>query len=788
MTGDGPDPSGVEPRSDSEEIARLVRMLSLSSDGSTIDQRNAHLFATRALAHLGAPGIEALADILRNWAEYSPGAFIMAIHALGESGDPRAAGPLREVVRMPPMNDTLAETFRASLALAKLGAAGSSALADVVATPDLLASTMWVSPVLGSTGDVDTALPPLLAALAKHREDPYSAMGAIQGLGKLRSPKAIPALIKVLGEKPPVGNNARSALYEIGEPSIPALLEAMTNGPDGIRGGAAWVLSWMAGNPTALTGLTAGLESSDAEVRAAAICAQMKYGGPEVLPALERIQAHDESMSSDFERLATLAEQAVRAIKAREAGEVGEVGDGDSRTSEEEDESSSTDVIAVAEPAFPVNDPIRLREILLAEMTDDSEFFQAEAAAKALARLGAPGLDILSKVARDPDVDSNARAATFDGLAVSGDEATALPILLEVLHDPADDWLAYRAAHALGVLGSEVAIPDLIAALSDTGPFSSGAEEALLRIGLASIPPLMDLLVSGAEGTHWAAARVLREFSGDVRVVQALTSALEDPDPEVRKSAIEGLASPHLGWVDPESPEGKRRRSWSSGDFREDPETARTLVALLDDPEAQVRSAAYVGLREVGGPDDAALLARAERFGCHPDTAEQASEVADHLRLLARGLGKGKGWADVWHAARSLTQLGAPGIAAVNAVLFDADLYPDLSRMWAIDVLGRSGDARAVLPLLAALRGEVPPDPINIAYHGLSPEERASMHLRSELRAAHALARLGPVGVAALNTALQDPSSSTVTRRAIEDALSGLPADGGPKVDEIERR
>jgi HEAT repeat protein len=120
--------------------------------------------------------------------------------------------------------------------------------------------------------------------------------------------------------------------------------------------------------------------------------------------------------------------------------------------------------------------------------------------------------------------------------------------------------------------------------------------------------------------------------------------------------------------------------------------------------------------------------------------------------------------------------------------LFDADLYPDLSRIWAIDVLGRSGDARAVPPLLAALRGEVPPDPSSIAYHGLSPEQRASMHLKSELRAAHALARLGPLGVAALNTALQDPSISTVTRRAIEDALSGLPADEGPKVDEIERR
>jgi hypothetical protein len=105
MNSNGLDPSGVESDAVHEEVRRLVRMLVPPTNRNAIDARSAYLTplaATRALAGLGTPGIEALTTIVRNWAEYNLHAYLMAIQALGESGHASSLGaPSIDLSRAP---------------------------------------------------------------------------------------------------------------------------------------------------------------------------------------------------------------------------------------------------------------------------------------------------------------------------------------------------------------------------------------------------------------------------------------------------------------------------------------------------------------------------------------------------------------------------------------------------------------------------------------------------------------------------------------------------------------
>src|SRR5262249_20634008 len=107
---------------DDAAIAHLLHFLATEGEGDG-DRARAYA-AAQALARGGAPGIAALAKVMRNWGDYGPSALFACIQALGDSDDPRAAGPLREVIRLPPANDQFWEAFQASKALARLGATG----------------------------------------------------------------------------------------------------------------------------------------------------------------------------------------------------------------------------------------------------------------------------------------------------------------------------------------------------------------------------------------------------------------------------------------------------------------------------------------------------------------------------------------------------------------------------------------------------------------------------------------------------------------------------------------
>ena len=769
-----------------QKISLLLRVL--AAEGETGGPGQA-VAAAYALAHLGQPGIEALALVLRDWGEYGWSATFAAIEALGASGDVRAVGPLRDVMRMPPSGGMLSEELRAAQALARLERSGVDALADVVQTRSMSPETRWAAAsVLGKTGDEATALAPLLAALGD-REDPLAAAGAATSLGELHSVDAIPALIAALGDEEFefVANAAQGALYHIGAMAIPALIQKLADAPDIARRRAAWALSWLGADERARAGLFAALADADADVRAAAVCAQRNHGDTDALPSLQRIRQEDKGVSADFDTLAELAEEAIRAIEARAAGL--------EEPSPRDDEATAMDDVPLDDgetlylddvPLFEsiemseenlANELTRLVALLTAQIRDEEDIERSVGAALSLAKLGPQGLAALANVARDASYDSDVRAGALDGLVNSGDETVALAALFDVLNNSGNSWLALQAANALGVLASPAAIPGLVEALvDDQYAVSSLIEDALVRIGETAIPALVAVLANGPDGQRRAAARALREMSADPRAATAFFAALSDPDPKVRELAIEGIAFPHNGW-----PSRHRDDSWSSDSFRDDPKAARALAPLLDDPDEPVRAAARNGLCEVGGLDDAALLERAARFSGGMDDGDSAllsvagsvasndssAEIANHLRLLARGARGGKDMRDVWRAARALSHLGFHGLAALGAVVRDPDLYPRTIRIWAIESLGASGDARAIPPLLDALRGVVPDSSVEGYFTDL-PDDRS---LGEELRAAYALLRLGSPGLAALAEVSREPGATTKTQWAIGDAL-----------------
>lgn len=105
-----------------------------------------------------------------------------------------------------------------------------------------------------------------------------------------------------------------------------------------------------------------------------------------------------------------------------------------------------------------------------------------------------------------------------------------------------DPEVQYHAAEALGDLGDERAVGALISALRDEE--LSGvrwkAAEALSKIGVPAVDPLIGELRNDDDDVRWKAAIALGEI-GDQRAIGPLISLLGDPDRFVRSRAAYAL-------------------------------------------------------------------------------------------------------------------------------------------------------------------------------------------------------------------------------------------------------
>lgn len=181
-----------------------------------------------------------------------------AAHALGESGDPRALGPLVQVLR--DQDEDGQVRMGAAMALGSLGDRAAVAPLIEFVRVDMQKRTGIIAAGIGALGELrdPRAVPILLEALNNRAEDwlyremAARALGsigdrravssliaaaymgdtrhdAIGALAEIGDAKAVETLIGALdeGEDPETVQAARTGLLKIGSPAVPALIKEM---------------------------------------------------------------------------------------------------------------------------------------------------------------------------------------------------------------------------------------------------------------------------------------------------------------------------------------------------------------------------------------------------------------------------------------------------------------------------------------------------------------------------------------------------------------------------------
>jgi HEAT repeat protein len=223
------------------------------------------------------------------------------------------------------------------------------------------------------------------------------------------------------------------------------------------------------------------------------------------------------------------------------------------------------------------------------------------------------------------------------------------------------DYVAIEAAQALGVIGDARAVEPLCAALNAPYQVCNAAARALGAIGDArAVEPLCVALNRG-DFRQVAEALVV---IGDVRAVGAFLGALRD-----REKAV--FAAPmldRLGWQPDTSPDGVAywitRRDWQKC--------------------AEIGTAAVGTMREILGGDRVPLGA------IEALATIGGAQAVETLIEMRRGNSR--------DAAEALVRIGADAVAPLCAALQVNDRDESFEQ-FAVDVLARLGDARAVIPL-----------------------------------------------------------------------------------------
>lgn len=172
---------------------------------------------------------------------------------------------------------------------------------------------------------------------------------------------------------------------------------------------------------------------------------------------------------------------------------------------------------------------------LLNDLTSGNEA-RAEKAVPSLIDLGEAAIPALLELTRSPDADYR-----WWGLRVLAQSPHAQAgWLLPALGDPAPE---VRQCAALGLVGKpdESAIQPLIGALSDEDAMvSSLAVNALVKIGRAAVPSLIDIVKSARRSARIHALRALAEIR-DHRAIPVMMKVLEEDSVLLQHWAKEGL-------------------------------------------------------------------------------------------------------------------------------------------------------------------------------------------------------------------------------------------------------
>ena len=345
------------------------------------------------------------------------------------------------------------------------------------------------------TGDIDTALAPLIEALFERSNEPQ----ALHTLARIRSRDIFTKLFAMLdkGEKT-VKKAILKALGETGSiEAVPTLIETLADENEDLCILAARALGTVGSNEAAAP-LVKLLKSEDPYIRAAAARALGEIGSIEaVSPLIKLLEDKDEYVL----RWASWA--------------LGEIG---------------------AEAAVGP-----LIEILRKGDEDVSW-----AAARSLGHIGSKGaVEPLIELLRDKK--DSVRWSAARALGEIGSE-TAVGPLLDKLDDP---FVRRSAARALGAIGSELAIDPLIEMLK-TGERTPGGPKVMMLNSTSvkeKLGPMIRLLEM--EKIRWAAAEALGDIGSD-RAVMPLIKLLDSDDETIRRAAANALGD--IGRVEAVAP------------------------------------------------------------------------------------------------------------------------------------------------------------------------------------------------------------------------------------------
>lgn len=483
--------------------------------------------AAETLGWIGQPAVEGLLEVLN---DSSINVRRVVVEALGrirhaaavprlvaalrdDSPEVRAAaveslGWIRDAQAVAGLIEALEDTARLKQDERRVCDLAASALEQIATIEALVAVNEWRKDQgKGEAQDtpetVDNIELTRLIHVLLNDEDGLKRWSSAKALSSFKDSKAVSALLNALGDEDVlVRDTASESLAQIGEPAVPGLLIAV--------------------------------ESSNVEIRGAAIEALGKIRDLRAVPLLAACLNDTAKPWLDDARICDLAVKALEKIASSEALEA-------ARAWRRENTPLSVAGVPESTGSF-YGRP--LSELLKA--LNHAEWNVREDAAKALkeqAKLlkGTKHSQVLQTlIPALSDKSWFVRWAVCEGLAWIGDTA-AVPQILILLKD--SNWMVRVAAlRALIELGDSQAVPNLIEALQDDYQVvREVAAEALGLMGnISAVPQLLNTLYDQEVFVRRAAVEALGAI-GDSRVTSEVTAMLHDVDQQVRWAAAEAL-------------------------------------------------------------------------------------------------------------------------------------------------------------------------------------------------------------------------------------------------------
>ncbi len=533
------------------------------------------------------------------------------------------------------------------------------------------------------------AIPDLLRLI--HQRDVELRLLAVEALGEIGDARAVPELLQAL-QDPALHEAVIRALGQIGDQrAVPDLLEILDQSESQAREATVVALGAI-GNPSAISALARETHGTYSQ---AAIKSLVRIGTP-AIPALYQIMEQypfgSTIIGTDIERI------------------LGEFGD----------------VWIV--PRLVKNLWVSVEGVGLVHEGLFKVFKTL------IGRVGGSAVPVLLPMLQDQD--TGVRVGTALALGEIGDRG-AIPDLHQLLNDP-ERIVRSMTVVALGKIGDACSVLPIMRA---TRKWEHAqwwdAEEAVLKIGAAAVPVLIDALQSPDTADRRDAAHWLGRL-GAPGAVEALCRVLHDKDLEVCKTVAEALdkigdagAVPSLLKILETIVSAQVTLARQSGEIEDD------FLSALMDLELDVSQS----VREALGDD----AARPNPFEWQPeDEWLQLAIEADRPKRFYQ-------LQDVNNAAiTALGEIGDRRAVVVLCVYLDSPYWH--TQIPAAEALGRIGDPRAIPSLHMALQ-----------------------HWNDSVRrdAAKALGKLKDVeSVPDLIKAVQDPSKDV--RKAAVEALGAI--------------